>query len=31
MAHLSAQSPNVRTRHRAAENPLCPEEDLKIS
>lgn len=28
MAHLSAQSPNVRTRHRAAENPLCPEEDL---
>lgn len=28
MAHLSAMSPNVRTRHRAAENPLCPEDDL---
>lgn len=28
MVHLSAQSLNVRARHRAAENPLCPEEDL---
>lgn len=28
MVHLSAMSPNVRARHRAAENPLCPEADL---
>lgn len=28
MVHLSAMSANVRTRHKAAENPLCPEDDL---
>ena len=28
MVHLSAQSTNAIVRHRAAENPLCPEEDL---
>lgn len=28
IVHLSAQSANVRARHKAAENPICPEEDL---
>ena len=30
MVHLSAQSPNVRARHRAAENPLCPAAPLEL-